>query len=575
MRILFITSAHNSLSQRAQIELEDRGHQVLVQLATSDEAMIAATEGFHPELILAPMLKKAIPAAIFRRYTCLIVHPGIRGDRGPSSLDWAITDGHATWGVTLLQAIEEMDGGDIWHSHEFSVPPRPVAKSALYRNEVTDAAIRGILTSVERFEHGDFQPEPLDYARPDVRGELRPLMKQESRALDWTREGTASIARKIRAADSFPGVVDRIFGDEYLLFGAHEEDRLRGTPGEIIARRDGAICRATRDGAVWISHLKVRRPGVKTFKLPAAQVLGDRIAEVPESTLAVDEVARHRSFREIRYVEDGPVGWLHFDFYNGAMSTEQCQRLIEAYRLARSRPTKVIVFAGGRDFFSNGIHLNVIEAAPSPADESWENIVAIDDLALEILTTTSHRVISALRANAGAGGVMLALAADDVWARGGVVLNPHYKSMGGLYGSEYWTYSLPRRVGETMARELTDGCQPIGTAQAKRIGLVDDAFGPDLAGFEAEAARRARALAADPALAQFLDEKRARRRADEAKKPLSQHRAEELAQMRINFYGPDPAYHEARRRFVLKLAAAEAPLASVAATAARARASAG
>jgi enoyl-CoA hydratase/carnithine racemase len=48
------------------------------------------------------------------------------------------------------------------------------------------------------------------------------------------------------------------------------------------------------------------------------------------------------------------------------MSTEQCRRLREAYQYARSRrTTKVIVLACGADFFSNGIHLNVIEAAPN------------------------------------------------------------------------------------------------------------------------------------------------------------------------------------------------------------------
>jgi hypothetical protein len=37
------------------------------------------------------------------------------------------------------------------------------------------------------------------------------------------------------------------------------------------------------------------------------------------------------------------------------------------------------------------------------------------------------KVIAGLRGNAGAGGAMLALAADRVYARQGVVLNPHYK----------------------------------------------------------------------------------------------------------------------------------------------------
>ena len=62
------------------------------------------------------------------------------------------------------------------------------------------------------------------------------------------------------------------------------------------------------------------------------------------------------------------------------MSTDQCVRLREAYLEARSRPqTKVIVLMGGTDCFSNGIHLNVIEAAADPAVESWRNLTAIDD----------------------------------------------------------------------------------------------------------------------------------------------------------------------------------------------------
>ena len=128
------------------------------------------------------------------------------------------------------------------------------------------------------------------------------------------------------------------------------------------------------------------------------------------------------------------------------MSTEQCYRLRNALLFARRRPTKVIVLLGGRDFFSNGVHLNVIEAADDPALESWRNINAIDDLIYEILNTMSHLVIVGLRGNAGAGGAMLPLAADCVYAREGIILNPHYKTMGGLYGSEYWTYTLPRRV---------------------------------------------------------------------------------------------------------------------------------
>ena len=131
------------------------------------------------------------------------------------------------------------------------------------------------------------------------------------------------------------------------------------------------------------------------------------------------------------------------------MSSAQCERLRQAYAQARRRPTRVIMLMGGTDFWSNGMHLHCIEAADSPADASWHNINAIDDLARDILETDTHLTVSALHGNAAAGGVFLALAADGVLARSGIILNPHYRNMGNLYGSEYWTYLLPKRSATT------------------------------------------------------------------------------------------------------------------------------
>ena len=101
----------------------------------------------------------------------------------------------------------------------------------------------------------------------------------------------------------------------------------------------------------------------------------------------------------------------------------------------------------------------MIEAADDPATESWRNLQAMNDLVREMVDPV-HVVIAALRGDAGAGGVPLALAADEVVARRDAVLNPYYQHMGGLYGSEYWTYLLPRRVGRATAARLTGARSP-------------------------------------------------------------------------------------------------------------------
>jgi putative two-component system hydrogenase maturation factor HypX/HoxX len=262
------------------------------------------------------------------------------------------------------------------------------------------------------------------------------------------------------------------------------------------------------------------------------------------------------TYREIAYEERAGVGYLHFEFHNGAMSTDQCRRLREAYLHARGRrQTKVIVLMGGTEFFSNGIHLNVIEAAADPAEESWFNLHAIDDVVRDVVETPSHVVISALCGDAAAGGVPFALAADQVVAREDVVLNPYYQHMGGLYGSEYWTYLLPRRVGDELTQRLTQTFAPVGARRAVELGLLDSAFGDTIASFHAQVRGLAERLAGHPAIERWLEEKRRRRALDEQARPLEAYRTEELLRSRECFFGPDRSYHEARRRFVHKLGA--------------------
>ncbi|SIQ88260.1 putative two-component system protein, hydrogenase maturation factor HypX/HoxX [Aromatoleum tolulyticum] len=611
MRILLLTHSFNSLTQRLFAELTADGHELSVEFDIADRVAEEAVALFRPDLILAPFLKRAVPESIWSHHLTLIVHPGIVGDRGPSALDWAITNDETEWGVTVLQAEAAMDAGPVWASVRFRM--REATKASLYRNEVTAAAlqaVRSAIQAVPRWREGQWTPTPLAHilehaasatnqnaehnasssspahgsplravfraeasaTRPTRRetapgggglaapqltvGIERPLLKQSDRKIDWTHDSTATILQKLRAADGFPGVADALFDTPCHLFDAHPataDEARPATPGVAIARRDGAILRTTVDGAVWIGHVK-RADSDHPFKLPATAAFAAEAAELPELQVPLHREASDARWSELRYREspDGTTGFLAFDFYNGAMATDQCQRLTAAIRFARSRPTRVLVLEGGRDFWSNGIHLNRIEAAASPADESWANINAMNDVCLALLTLTDRLTVAALRGNAGAGGCFLALAADLVWARDGIVMNPHYKNMGNLFGSEYWTYLLPRRVGIDAARRIMGNRLPLLARAARAAGLVDATFSADLATFETEVARHAAALAADPTLAERIAAKTACRATDEAQKPLAAYREEELAAMRRNFYGFDPSYHVARYHFVMK-----------------------
>ena len=546
MKILFITDAFNGMAQRLWIELDRRNHEVQVHIPTATDETISAVNEYGPRLIIAPFLTSKIPKEIYDKYVCLIVHPGIKGDRGASSLDWAILQEKKTWGVTILQAAEKMDTGAIWASNKFEV--RAVTKAEIYRDEVTQMASIGILQAIENFESADFIPEELDYSNNNITGKWNPKTTQKDYAFSWDNDAM-SIIRKINAADSSPGVLISLLKKKYYAYGAHLEDHLKGKAGEIIAQRNHAICIATIDKAIWLTHLKATNN--TAIKLPASICLGNKAAAIIQSELDPFTIVNGNTWQEIRFEERQGVGYIHFDFYNGAMNTNQCNRLRETIITAK-RKVKLIVLMGGQDTWSNGIHLNVIENANNPADESWENINAMDDLILEIITSTSHYIICALQGNAGAGGVSLALAGDKVIARNGIVLNPHTKNMG-LFGSEYWTYLLPKRIGIEKANKFTEECLPWGVSMAKDIGLIDDIHGETIVEFSTFVQQQADSILALSYFDKLLKAKQFQRRKDEMNKPLENYRQEELTKMKANFYENNLNYNHKRYCFVHKI----------------------
>lgn len=546
MRILLLCHTFNSLSQRVHAELRAAGHELSVELDIRDDVTRDAVSRFRPDVVVAPFLKRRIPEDVWSAVPCLIVHPGPPGDRGPTALDWAVLEAEATWGVSIIRATAELDGGPLLAFREF--PMRRARKSSLYRFEVTEAAVSALLEALEQLD-ADLRTETLGDDR------WRDPLPAAIRRIDFAADDTDTVLKKIDSGDGQPGARAALAGVELRLFDARPELELRGEAGALLARCRQAVCVATVDGAIWVGHL--REVGDTTFKRPATDVLGDAASALPSIEPSMDAAVDGRG--AITYREHGQVGVLEFDFYNGAMSPTACEELLAGWRHAASRPTRVIVLSGGRDFWSNGMDLNTIEAADSPADASWANIQAIDDVAEAVITTTSHLTVSALRGNAAAGGVFLALAADRVWARDGVVLNPHYKNMGNLYGSEYWTYLLPRRVGTEGVGRVMDHRLPVLAGQAASLGLVD-AVGPrQPEAFDHFVIERAGELAGE-GCNERLEAKRAQRLADEAEKPLSDYREEELERMRMNFYGFDPSYHVARYRLVKRTPHAWTPL---------------
>jgi enoyl-CoA hydratase/carnithine racemase/methionyl-tRNA formyltransferase len=403
MKILFLTTAHNSLSQRLYLALSP-AHDITVEYALSDTLMTTAAQLAQPDLIICPFLTSRVPKEVYTKYLTLIIHPGPPGDAGPSALDWLLIGddgseqdasraleslnqdckaGRSHWGVTILQAIEQFDAGPVWAFEQFPVDidQYGLSKSELYRGAVSRCAISACIAAVQRIQQasGSSPVSPsvvanLDFKQLSVKLQLpfqggktydRPLLKANQREFDLSKHTAQQISRRIRSGDSQPGSMSNVFGQKLYVYGGIIEECPEGpnpgsfpaaSPGTIVAVRNQAVCIATADGrGVWITH--IRRPkraedaslwpkvpavsGLLQLGILQSSQLGRLEWELPNDW----SKSPFSTFQEVwvDFTSHGPeqkrVAYVYFDFYNGAMSTSQCSFLIEAFEYVLSYHT--------------------------------------------------------------------------------------------------------------------------------------------------------------------------------------------------------------------------------------------
>jgi len=539
MKLLLLVTTFNSQTQAVYTRLQDKGHEVVVCFAISEIQMLEEIEAFNPEMILCPFLKTYLPPSIYENYPTYIFHPGPRGDRGPHALEYALQSHTKQWGLVVLRANSEYDGGDIYAEVDFKV--RDTYKASLYRQEIVQASLEALDILFENIEN--------DKSTPQLMNPIHEQFTQARRSIDWSVDDTQTIIDKIHLSDSLPGVLDEILGVPCYLYGVHREEKLGSdasvSPKTILAKRDGAICLKTLDGAVWITHLKE----IRGFKLPATYVLKEKLQGIKEERLPLIFDKSYETFYEVSMQKRDNVAYLFFGFHNGAMSTAQCIRLKYAVEYLKTQ-CEVLVLIGGMDFFSNGIHLNILEDSAKQGEDGWANINAMNDLVSAILYADEVVTIASFRRNAGAGGVFMGLACDYAVGKEGVVLNPHYKTLG-LSGSEYHTYTLPKRVGKEMSEKLLNDCLPLSVSRAKSIGMLDEVFPHDT--YNEDLHTFAKSKHSDEFIWDKQDYLEKNRDKIEALKE------KELSTMHPEFWSEESSFHELRREFVYKLCPRKTP----------------
>ena len=139
-----------------------------IKLGLKNKEMVQVAKNLDdiekPDVIICPLMKTRIPPELYNSVPTLIAHPGPPGDRGASSLDWCVYLRETKWGVTVLQAVEEFDAGNVWGFDLFDVADTDT-KSSIYCSQVQKSAIHSIILALERIKANKKQDQPYPPTR--------------------------------------------------------------------------------------------------------------------------------------------------------------------------------------------------------------------------------------------------------------------------------------------------------------------------------------------------------------------------------------------------------------------------
>ena len=261
------------------------------------------------------------------------------------------------------------------------------SKSSLYRREVADAAAQAVLAAIDRIERGDppLRPEPRDGSVAAVSG--LPVDKATGRSTGRPIP-TELVLRKIRAPTARPACATPCLDG---LSGCSMPTSPEGFPAGPATRSHGGR-------------------GSRPRHMRRGEWIGPSARNAKGAEAAGDACVRDGKCRAVRVHGYAPIRTRRTGRSATSLRNLQWRDEHRSVRGAQScvfrRVTPADQGAGpdGRTGLLVERHPSRPDRSPdSPADKSWRNINAMNDLTRDIITTLDRLVVSVLRAERGPG----------------------------------------------------------------------------------------------------------------------------------------------------------------------------
>ena len=231
-----------------------------------DGTALAQLKELDPELIVVAAYGRILPDDILALPPkgCINVHSSLLPKyRGSAPINWAVINGDAETGVTIMDVVTELDAGEILA--QVSTPIDPEETVETVHDRLAGLGGELLVKAVAEIEAGTVRripqdPEQVTYA---------PMLSRDLSPIDWSQSAKA-IHDKVRGLVPWPATSTDAFTEEPVkVFSVTETGERTGkAPGTVVAAGKAGIDIACGDGMV-LRILELQAPGSRRMAAAA------------------------------------------------------------------------------------------------------------------------------------------------------------------------------------------------------------------------------------------------------------------------------------------------------------------
>ncbi len=243
-----------------KLEAQKHGLDVYQPETLKDGAISGLLDAMRPDIIVVAAYGKILPEYIinYPRYGCVNVHASILPKyRGAAPIQWAVINGEAETGVTIMQMSKGLDTGDILSVEKTPIGEYETAESLFER--LSDIGGKLLVKTLEMIENGSVTPIKQD----DDKSTYAKMISRDDAKIDWAMP-TKSIINLIYGMNSWPLAWTLYKGEVLKIATAYKADGT-GEPGKIAGIDKTGMKVYTGDGAMYIDVAQF--PGSKKMKV--------------------------------------------------------------------------------------------------------------------------------------------------------------------------------------------------------------------------------------------------------------------------------------------------------------------